>query len=557
MGLERQRQRSRHGRDPAGLVDAGLHCAVRRPLASPHAPPGVLIVTCRSAASKASPGPRESSDRRSNLCICADGRTIVQGEAHPLSSGRHRVHRRPLALFGSRIAAADDHYAWDRRTPTRPGDRQGRPESWLSRGSVGSVLAQTDCIVTRSQGGLVEGQQLLAGHRHRPALAQLQRQLATAGTPGNLLASPRHARRRPPGTRRRPGGPAVDRPSGLARSDRGPGLRPGGDGEHRLSYGRKRWPPNSPGSTPWGRDNAAAAGTVSATELLEAAIARGWSRPADSTPSSPTCSTGAAPRPARLTVRCAAVVTNRWPEFPSLLRTLGVAGRRPRGDGGRGPLPHPCRRRDGLDRGALPGGRPGGVRQDQHPGMGQPLHHGTVAVRSGPSTRGPGRHAGRVQRRSAAATAPVSCPPRPGDGTGSIRVPASCCGLVGLKPRAGLHLVHPGGHLLEDSPSSTPLTRTVRDSAALLDAVTGCAPGDPLFAPLPPQPFPEAIRQPPALQRILVATGSPFPRPATDRAVVAAVEGHRQGLERLGHEIDIGAAAFDADAVADAIAVLQ
>ena len=97
----------------------------------------------------------------------------------------------------------------------------------------------------------------------------------------------------------------------------------------------------------------------------------------------------------------------------------------------------------------------------------------------------------------------------------------------------------------------------MRDSAALLDAVTGCAPGDPYSAPLPPQPFLEAIRQPPAPQRILVATGSPFPGPATDRAVVAAVEATGRALERLGHEIDTGAAAFDADAVADAIAVLH
>ena len=82
-------------------------------------------------------------------------------------------------------------------------------------------------------------------------------------------------------------------------------------------------------------------------------------------------------------------------------------------------------------------------------------------------------------------------------------------------------------------------------------------PGDPYSAPLPPQPFLEAIRQPPAPQRILVATDSPFPGPATDRAVVAAVEATGRALERLGHEIDIGAAAFDADAVADAIAVLH
>lgn len=171
---------------------------------------------------------------------------------------------------------------------------------------------------------------------------------------------------------------------------------------------------------------------------------------------------------------------------------------------------------------------------------------------------GPGVTPGGSSGGSAAATAAGVVPAASGgDGTGSIRVPASCCGLVGLKPRRARTSFAPGGHLLEGLAVEHALTRTVRDSAALLDAVTGCAPGDPYSAPLPPQPFLEAIRQPPAPQRILVAIDSPFPGPATDRAVVAAVEATGRALERLGHEIDTGAAAFDADAVADAIAVLH
>lgn len=144
-----------------------------------------------------------------------------------------------------------------------------------------------------------------------------------------------------------------------------------------------------------------------------------------------------------------------------------------------------------------------------------------------------------------------------GDGTGSIRVPAACCGLVGLKPRRARTSFAPGGQLLEGLAVEHALTRTVRDSAALLDAVTGSAPGDPYNAPPPKQPFLQAIHQSPGPQRILVSTGSPFPAPPTDPAVVEAVESAAEALAGLGHRLEEGAPAFDADAVADAIAVLH
>jgi amidase len=101
------------------------------------------------------------------------------------------------------------------------------------------------------------------------------------------------------------------------------------------------------------------------------------------------------------------------------------------------------------------------------------------------------------------------------------------------------------------------LTRTVRDSAALLDAVTGGEPGDPYNAPLPAQPFLTAVGQPPAPQRILIATGSPFPSPGTDPRVATAVENAGRALASIGHHVEPGGPGFDTDAVADAIAVLH
>jgi amidase len=124
------------------------------------------------------------------------------------------------------------------------------------------------------------------------------------------------------------------------------------------------------------------------------------------------------------------------------------------------------------------------------------------------------------------------------DGGGSIRIPASCCGLFGLKPSRGRVSTAPFG-AFEGLSTAGPLTRSVEDAAHLLDVLAGYEPGDPWWAPPPDEPFANAIAAPPPRLRIAVTSSPPVDVPVHPECV-AAVTAAADLLARLGHEVREG-----------------
>jgi amidase len=146
-----------------------------------------------------------------------------------------------------------------------------------------------------------------------------------------------------------------------------------------------------------------------------------------------------------------------------------------------------------------------------------------------------------------------------GDGTGSIRVPAACCGLVGLKPARGRSSLAPAaGQMLDGLVNKHALTRTVRDSAVLLDAISGTAPGDPYTARPPARPFADEVGATPGRLRVMHAAAPPFAPGTVDPRVQAVADQAARALEGLGHELmsDL-VPRFDPEVVRHAIAVVH
>jgi amidase len=133
------------------------------------------------------------------------------------------------------------------------------------------------------------------------------------------------------------------------------------------------------------------------------------------------------------------------------------------------------------------------------------------------------------------------------DGGGSIRIPASCCGLVGLKPTRGRTSTGPElNDIAQFLMTELCVSRTVRDTAGVLDAVHGPFPGDATQAPAPTRPYRDEVGADPGKLRIGLQTTNPIGGTPIHPDCVAAAEGAAKLLESLGHGVEVAApAGFD------------
>ena len=167
--------------------------------------------------------------------------------------------------------------------------------------------------------------------------------------------------------------------------------------------------------------------------------------------------------------------------------------------------------------------------------------------------RSPGGSSGGAAAAAAARYVPIA---HASDGGGSIRIPASACGLFGLKPTRGRT---PKGPDVAEGWFGLSVDHavgfSVRDSAALLDISAGPDAGAPYYAPPPERPFLDEVTTPPGRLRVAVST-SGLLADAMDPICARAVEDAAGLLEELGHEVVFAKPTIDAEPLREAMSLM-
>jgi amidase len=147
--------------------------------------------------------------------------------------------------------------------------------------------------------------------------------------------------------------------------------------------------------------------------------------------------------------------------------------------------------------------------------------------------RTPGGSSGGAAAAVAAGTIPLA---HGSDGGGSIRIPASCCGLFGIKPSRGRVSPAPFVSGSLELSQSGPISVSVRDAAAFLDVLAGYEAGDAHWAPLPARPFLAEVGADPGRLRIAFTTEPAIPYPV-EPALVEVARAAADALAELGHDV--------------------
>jgi len=149
------------------------------------------------------------------------------------------------------------------------------------------------------------------------------------------------------------------------------------------------------------------------------------------------------------------------------------------------------------------------------------------------TSRTPGGSSGGSAAAVASGMVPIA---HANDGGGSIRIPASCCGLVGLKPSRGRVSLSPLTEFVAGIGIDGCVSRTVADTALVLDVISGYELGDPYWAPPPPAPFADAVERGPGALRIAFMTESPTGVHVHEDCETAVKETVAL-LESIGHSV--------------------